>query len=59
MLAKGQHDFQTHKIQAVQSRQLRKLQLASGGFGFVKDDHSSNKVQEIMVSLETVLYRYL
>ncbi|KAH3983832.1 hypothetical protein HBI56_076820 [Parastagonospora nodorum] len=33
---------------AVQSRQLRKLQLASGGFGFVKDEHNSNRVQEIM-----------
>ncbi|KAF2036243.1 hypothetical protein EK21DRAFT_96193 [Setomelanomma holmii] len=35
--------------EAVQSRQLRKLQLLRGGFGLVKDEHTSRRVEEIMV----------
>ncbi|KAJ5065861.1 DNA repair protein rad5 [Bipolaris maydis] len=34
--------------EAVQSRQLRKLQLARGGFGLSKDDHSEKRIGEIM-----------
>ncbi|KAF2848795.1 hypothetical protein T440DRAFT_556368 [Plenodomus tracheiphilus IPT5] len=34
--------------EAVQSRQLRKLQLVRGGFGFTKDDHGSQRITEIM-----------
>ena len=34
--------------EAVQSRQLRKLQLAHGGFGLSKDDHSEKRIGEIM-----------
>jgi hypothetical protein len=34
----------------VQSKQLRKLQLARGGFGLVKDQHASQRMEEIMVS---------
>jgi hypothetical protein len=39
--------------QAVQSRPLRKLQLARGGFGLSKDVHSSERVAEIMVRYHT------
>lgn len=38
--------------QSVQSQQLRKLQLARGGFGVGKDEHTSQRVQEIMVRLD-------
>ncbi|EUC42633.1 hypothetical protein COCMIDRAFT_103006 [Bipolaris oryzae ATCC 44560] len=34
--------------EAVRSRQLRKLQLARGGFGLSKDDHSEKRIGEIM-----------
>ncbi|KAH7090598.1 DNA repair protein rad5 [Paraphoma chrysanthemicola] len=37
--------------EAVQSRQLRKLQLARGGFGLTKDEHSTQRVKEIMALL--------
>jgi SWI/SNF-related matrix-associated actin-dependent regulator of chromatin subfamily A3 len=33
---------------SVQTKQLRKLQLASGGFGFAKDEDPTKKVQQIM-----------
>ena len=34
---------------AVQSQQLRKLQLARGGFGIAKDDHATQRIEDIMV----------
>ena len=36
-------------MQAVQSRQLRKLQLARGGFGLSKEMQNSGRVAEILV----------
>jgi hypothetical protein len=41
---------------AVQSRQLRKLQLARGGFGLSKDEHSSKRVDEIMVCYQKLSF---
>jgi hypothetical protein len=43
--------------QAVQSRQLRKLQLARGGFGLSKDEHGSERVDEIMVRYHSLPIR--
>ncbi len=35
--------------EAVQSQQLRKLQLSRGGFGVGKDDHAAQRIEEIKV----------
>ena len=37
---------------AVQSQQLRKLQLSQGGFGLSKDDHATQRIEELMVRLQ-------
>ena len=34
----------------VQSQQLRKLQLSRGGFGLLKDDHTTQRIEEIKAS---------
>ncbi|KAF2661288.1 hypothetical protein K491DRAFT_673960 [Lophiostoma macrostomum CBS 122681] len=36
--------------EAIQSRQLRKLQLAGGGFGLHKDKNLTHRIEEIMVN---------
>ncbi|KAF2680110.1 hypothetical protein K458DRAFT_460186 [Lentithecium fluviatile CBS 122367] len=38
--------------EAVRSQQLRKLQLARGGFALSKDEHTSGRVQEIMAKIQ-------